>query len=118
VTNDTEDVMRETFFRFAAAVLASAILAIGGVLLVTDATLVGSAMDALWMGGVSLLLFSAFTVMAISGPKRAHEILVKGMRMLRMVGDEPVPERLGRGRGSGEGLPEDAGGGAGEESPE
>mgnify|MGYP001472445837 CR=1 FL=1 len=86
--------MRETLFRLLAGVLAVLILVAGGVVLVTDARLVGSWLDALWMGGVGILLLSTFTVMAIVGPKRAHQILARGMKLLGMVGDEDVPERL------------------------
>ena len=88
---------RDTIFRIIAAVLAVLLLGVAGVLVFTDATLVGSAMDALWMGGVFLLLFSTFTTMAISGPRRAHDILVRGMRFLGMAGDEAIPETLGQG---------------------
>ena len=86
--------MRDTLFRLLAGVLAVVIIATTGVVLFTDARLVGSWIDALWMGGVSLLLLSAFTGMAIAGPKRAHQILTKGMKLLGMVGDEPVPEKI------------------------
>lgn len=91
--------MREILFRLLAGVLAVLILVAGGVALGTDARLVGSWIDALWMGGVGILLFSSFTVMAIAGPKKAHQILARGMKLLGMVGDEDVPERLEPGPG-------------------
>lgn len=86
--------MRDTVFRTLAAVLAVLILAVGGVVLFTDVRPVGSLIEALSMAGMAVLLFSTFTVMAVAGPAGAHKVLVRGMRLLGIVGDETVPERV------------------------